>query len=447
MSTRSQLQQLLQEDQEPFHLQDYIADRRRRLFPRRPNKPTHLTTRPNSNLTANLCKSACFFTAADSPNVAKSPALPHDAVLLHVPARTAEMLLEAAARIWKRKKSDGRGLGMFGSILRKLKHSGKRDKSEVGVLVKDILRLDSSTAFIQRSVALRENPTFSPDIPEPCCCLRDQNLDFVTEFHDSPFQFVLRNSPSGHRTSDFSSQVDSPSGAETATECGNVEEEEKEYCSPVSVLDPDPYQEEDSIDERHQEDDDSSCSFDMDCSCANVQRAQQKLLEKLSRFEKLAELDPLELEVRLQEDEEDSSGDFNFAEEEVCKKMQSSSNEGALSYLDKLSRQVLNRLEFETLNRVPAELRRVIKMLLSEEERKLDVFDEDKIMLERVVLRLDSWKEVAGGTVNVMVGLDIGQDIVGWTRRQEQVADIATDAERALFEDLMDELCQEFATA
>ncbi|CAM8933217.1 unnamed protein product [Rhodiola kirilowii] len=447
---RNQLHELLQEDQEPFKLQDYIADRRQRLHSRR-FKSTSASLRHSSKFTTKLCKNGCFFAGSDSPDVTKSPA--ENFILLHVPARTAAMLLEASARIRNPNKSESKRT--FGSFLKKLKQSSsdgeKREKNEVGVLVKDILRRDSSTAFIERSVTLRENPTFSPAIPAINCDKSLEIDDFETEFLDSPFRFVLHNDPYDYQTTNSSSPVDdSPSCAETEERDekedlmkkggneGEKVEEEEEHCSPVSVLDPDPYdEEEDNIEEIHEEDDESRSSFDMDRSYANVQRAQDRLLEKLSRFERLAGLDPLELELRFQEDDQEYSDEFDFSDvwEKKCEESESSSNKKSLSYVDQLAKEVLEQTEFKALKRVPAELKKVIKIVLTEEEGKLVAFDDKNILLERVVRRLASWKEA--------VAFDITDGFFGWGRRQEQLTDAVTEIEASIFAALVEELCEE----
>ncbi|KAM0981295.1 hypothetical protein ACFX2A_014644 [Malus domestica] len=55
-----------------------------------------------------------------------------------------------------------------------------------------------------------------------------------------------------------------------------VKEEEKEQCSPVSVLDP-PFQDDDEG--RDGEDDDDEDGCDLKCSYANVQRTKHHLLQ------------------------------------------------------------------------------------------------------------------------------------------------------------------------
>lgn len=168
------LHELLKEDQEPFLLKNYIADRRGQL--NRPSPKTHLQVKKRkpiaeaSNFPGNFCKNACFFSFRDSPDIRKSPLFEFsspakspcrggsNAIFLHIPARTAAILLEAALRIQKQSgtasskpktQNNNNGFGLFGSILKRLTHRNRNRKREiegdgVKVSVKDILRWDSS---------------------------------------------------------------------------------------------------------------------------------------------------------------------------------------------------------------------------------------------------------------------------------------------------------------
>ncbi|CAA7397088.1 unnamed protein product [Spirodela intermedia] len=110
----------------------------------------------------------------------------------------------------------------------------------------------------------------------------------------------------------------SPTHRRTELFGGRPGEEKEEQYSPVSVLDP-PSDEEEEEDEDHhvddshrpegeegggdEEDDGHVDSFDR--SLAMVQKAKQELLCRLRRFERLAHLDPVELDRRLAEEEGD----------------------------------------------------------------------------------------------------------------------------------------------
>lgn len=154
------LHELLREEQEPFQLKTYIADRRcqlKRVLNRVPPPKTSVQLkkrRPiveSSATKRSLCKHACFFSFQDSPDVRKSPLsfpsplsaktpcrTPTGRVRLNVPARTAALLLDAALRIQKQqadKKSKAQiknvGFGLFGSILKRLKDRNRNKKREI----------------------------------------------------------------------------------------------------------------------------------------------------------------------------------------------------------------------------------------------------------------------------------------------------------------------------
>lgn len=167
------LRELLQDDQEPFLLKNFIADRRLQLKRSSPNTQLKVKKqRPvstSSSFPENFCKNACLFSFHESPDLrksplfsfpspAKSPCRSPNTIFLHIPARTAALLLEAALRIQKQSSSSSskaktqnksNGFGLFGSILKRLTHRNRNRKREivgdgVKVSVKDILRWDSS---------------------------------------------------------------------------------------------------------------------------------------------------------------------------------------------------------------------------------------------------------------------------------------------------------------
>ncbi|MBA0713350.1 hypothetical protein Golax_012390, partial [Gossypium laxum] len=381
MMGQKHLQELLEEDQEPFHLNKYIADRRCQL--KKPSPQTHLQLKKpkpisqTSKFPSSFCKNACFFSFHDSPDPRKSPLLGFpspckspNAIFLHIPARTAALLLEAALRIQKHSSSitkhhnGGTGFGFFGSILKRITHRNRNRKREIAndgakVSVKDILRWDPAVAKnnlsqkkMSSSTPISEDKSgyemgFScsyngrpssavwsesneeKSLDTSCSCSQSEDFEEIFLSKDvfgnssafpsceSPFHFVLQRSSSfGHRTPIFSSPATSPSRHQKQDKESNNEVEslkkaqvveEEEQFSPVSVLDP-PFEDDD---DRHVnvDDDDGNDSFDLECSYAVVQRTKQQLLHKLRRFEKLAELDPIELEKRMLEQEQDDDDD------------------------------------------------------------------------------------------------------------------------------------------
>nr|XP_010312240.1 uncharacterized protein LOC104644378 [Solanum lycopersicum] len=294
------LHELLEEDQEPF----YIA-----------NKRFHDQKPPSK-----LCKNTCFFSFGESPELRKSPlclSSPAPAkspeiekFVLNVPATTAALLLEAAIRIQKQQSSSKSKtqikkvkFGGFGSILKKLKNRNSDKNGE--------------KSFTCSCINSRVNTEISEE--------KLMDLENYGDFGSSPlspFRFSLQRCPSssGELLPGFTSPAASPvyhtkedkENYETILGLASIEqleEEDKEQCSPVSVLDP-PFEEED---ERENEDEDEDEDENLDCNYALVQRAQQQLFCKLRRFEKLAELDPIELEkILLEEEEEDRAEEEEY---------------------------------------------------------------------------------------------------------------------------------------
>ncbi|KAL0344766.1 UNVERIFIED_CONTAM: hypothetical protein Sradi_4307900 [Sesamum radiatum] len=149
MAHKHLLHELLKEDQEPFHLKSYIAERRSQLNKSSPTTALQVKNRKpvTSTKPRNLRRHACFLS---SPDVRKSPFLdfpspvmspcksPAGAVFLHVPSGTAALLVEAAMRIQKQQQSKARGqiknvgFGLFGSFLKRLKDRSKKKKRALG---------------------------------------------------------------------------------------------------------------------------------------------------------------------------------------------------------------------------------------------------------------------------------------------------------------------------
>lgn len=224
------LHELLKEDQEPFLLTNFIADRRSLL--KRPSLKSHFhlnNSKPishSSGFPTKFCRSACFFSFNHSPDLVnssplfgfqspvKTPCRNPNPIFLHVPARTAGLLLEAALRIQKqstaaRSKSLGKsnGLGLLGSFLKRLTLRGRARKREID------------------GDGRRNDPRDGPPLPAKMAIQENENgndsvfrLSNVTGFDfcesnvcDSPFRFVLQSSPSpGHRTPDLASPASSP---------------------------------------------------------------------------------------------------------------------------------------------------------------------------------------------------------------------------------------------
>ncbi|MBA0558385.1 hypothetical protein Golob_015406, partial [Gossypium lobatum] len=421
------------------------------------------------------------------PSPCKSP----NAIFLHIPARTAALLLEAALRIQKHSSSitkhhnGGTGFGFFGSILKRITHRNRNRKREIAndgakVSVKDILRWDPAVAKnnlsqkkMSSSTPISEDKSgyemgFScsyngrpssavwsesneeKSLDTSCSCSQSEDFEEIFLSKDvfgnssafpsceSPFHFVLQRSPSfGHRTPIFSSPATSPSRHQKQDKESNNEVESlkkaqvveaEEQFSPVSVLDP-PFEDDD---DRHVnvDDDDGNDSFDLECSYAVVQRTKQQLLHKLRRFEKLAELDPIELEKRMLEQEQDDDDDDNEHESGSC-------DDGMVQEVVKTS-----------FHNVPEGMKRLVTDLIGEEETEQSCYGDGEAVAKRVRQRLESWKEVESNTIDMMVGQDLRRsEVDGWKRSELQIRETALEVENAIFGLLMEELSEELVSS
>ncbi|XVF55666.1 hypothetical protein PTKIN_Ptkin06aG0055300 [Pterospermum kingtungense] len=527
MMAQKHLHELLEEDQEPFLLNKYIADRRCQL--KKPSRKTDHQVQikkrktiisQSSNFPSNFCKNACFLACSNSPDPRKSPLFEFSrspakspcnkspsAIFLHIPARTAALLLEASLRIQKQSSNSSKtkphqnksnGGGLFGSIIKRLTHRNRNRKRDIGngvatkVSVKDILRWDSTVGknnLNQRKMEEKisrcemgfsysyngrpssavwsesnEQKSLDMDLDTSSSCSQSEDFEEIfmskddvlenKQFFESPFHFVLQRSPSfGHRTPLFSSPPTSPSRHQKEDmENYEVEslkklevEEEEEQCSPVSVLDP-PFEDDDDghVDD-NDDDDDENDGFDLECTYANVQRAKQQLLHKLRRFEKLAELDPVELEKRMLEQDDDSV--ICDLEEEDEFKHESASLDGDIN-VDWFLQEVLNS-SFQNLRHIPEGMKRLVSDLIAEEETsEQNCYTDREVIAKRVCKRLESWKDVESNTIDMMVEQDFRRDqLDGWKRNQEQIRETALEVEYAIFGLLMEELSEDLASS
>ncbi|XP_024992325.1 uncharacterized protein LOC112526290 [Cynara cardunculus var. scolymus] len=458
------LHELLSEDQEPFQLKNYIADRRCQLKSATPYSAGETALKPRkrkpliqstsaSTTARNFCiNHVCLFSFHDSPDVRRSPFLefpspaikspynnngktPNNAtVFLHIPSRTAAMLLDAAIRIQKQKQpthkhkpkyesSRNAGFGLFGSLFKRLKDRRTRIKHrEISLSSPPTsrnLKRDSDLDVAGNNSRLT-SPDWSEKLSdlETSCSSWSVHDEFMSEncFCSSPFRFSLERSPSsGHRTPDFVSPETTPTHHLQQETCQEIhlEEEDKEQCSPVSVLDPLYEEDEEEHDGVAMEED----GYDIECSFANVQRAKHQLLQKLHRFEKLAKLDPIELEKHMLE---------QYCQEE------DSSNEMVL-------RDIFNVLGG---GKVPTHVKRIVSDLVAEENKNEE---ERGVVVRRVLSRLESWEMVESNTIDMMVELEFRKEKgEGWRRYDEvKIKEIGMEIEVAIFGGFVEELTQE----
>ncbi|XP_039000399.1 uncharacterized protein LOC120126213 [Hibiscus syriacus] len=318
------LHELLQEDQEPFVLRNFIADRRCQLKKSSPKTHVQINKRKPitqiSSFPSNFCKSACFFSFHDAttdprksplfefPSPVKSPCKSPAAIFLHIPTSTKALLLEAALRIQmqSKTKNNGGSSGLFGSILKRLTHPNKNRKLETGNDGGEISTVGKNNPRQRKRLSAMEEQSGRPssavwseksmDLDTSCSCSHQsedfeeifsskyglQNnsafASFDEHFCESPFHFVIQKSPSfTHRTPLFSAPTSSPKEdkenyeTESFQKQVEAEEEEKEQCSPVSVLDP-PFEDDDKhVDDDEDDNVDENSGFNLECSFANIQ--------------------------------------------------------------------------------------------------------------------------------------------------------------------------------
>ncbi|KAL0344765.1 UNVERIFIED_CONTAM: hypothetical protein Sradi_4307800 [Sesamum radiatum] len=201
------------------------------------------------------------------------------------------------------------------------------------------------------------------------------------------------------------------------------EEEEKEQCSPVSVLDPF-FEDNDHVsgeaevedDEAEDEDDD----YDLESSYANEQK---QLLYRLRRFEQLAELDPIELERKLLEDSDNEYHQGESVESDEDKP------------LSPYRKQDLDTYVSEAFG--PSSLQHNYR------KSKIICLCTKEEMLRRICNRLNPSKEVEIDTTGTRVELDFKGDVDGWKKFREQAEETVAEVEVGIFELLVKELSEE----
>ncbi|XP_028782337.1 uncharacterized protein LOC114738448 [Neltuma alba] len=504
------LHELLKEDQEPFLLNKYISDRRSQLT-KRPSPSTTLQLKKpkpihhhNSSFSPDFCKNACFFSFRNTPDLlsspflefaspVKSPCKSPNAIFLHIPSRTAALLLEAALRVQRHPSSSKskthnktNGFGLFRSLVKRLTpRSRKREiqdgggdrskKNEEQMVSNDQVGFPCSYNGRPSSAVWSEtnedksldmetsSSTSYSDESHDIDLLSESNQKHVTDcvccdhdFCESPFRFVLRSSPSsGHQTPELMSssrpraelggnfakdpvregsdkciaglwvfpdkEKDGTESVEKSQLREEEEEEEKEQCSPVSVLDQ-PFENDDEGHENINEDD----GFDLECSYAALQRAKQQLLYKLRSFEKLAELDPIELEKRMLEEEEEEADETPEEKD-----------------YNRLVLEVICQSSTHERRGIPEDHKRLISDLIVEEERELNSLEERETVIRRVCKKLELWRELEPKTIDMMIQQDFGREDDGWKKNEEHKEEVAGELELAILGLLVEEFSEE----
>lgn len=177
---------------------------------------------------------------------------------------------------------------------------------------------------------------------------------------------------------------------------------------------------------------------------------KNQLLQKLRRFERLAELDPIELEKRmLEEDDEDGDGDSyhfgNLEEEKDCDDFDSNASDREAITLDGFIRGVLNDSSFYRVHQAPEHMKRLVSNLIVEESGEQSHIEEreEEEIVRRVCKRFESWKDVQSNTIDMMVEQDFRKELEGWKSNKEQIGETAVEIELAIFGLLVEELAEE----
>lgn len=156
--------------------------------------------------------------------------------------------------------------------------------------------------------------------------------------------------------------------------------------------------------------------------------AQQQLLSKLRRFEKLAELDPIELEkLMLEEEEEEGNNDLEY------------DNDSLLSYRDRDFETFASEVTF------PFDMKRLVSDLIYEEKTETNNSNnrEEEVVFGRVCKRLDSWQHVRSDTIDMMIESDFKTELDDWKKFHEQREEAALEVEVSIFRLLVEELAEE----
>lgn len=164
----------------------------------------------------------------------------------------------------------------------------------------------------------------------------------------------------------------------------------------------------------------------------NFTGAKQQLLYKLRRFEKLAELDPVELERRMH-DEEDEEEDESFMKETLRKEN---------DYREVILKGLWQSRVYDR-QQIPDEFKKLVSDLIMEEERGLDELEDRDMVITRICKRLELWKEVESNTIDMMIEDDFSREDGEWKENVEQIRNMAGELECAIFGFLLEEFSEE----
>lgn len=172
-------------------------------------------------------------------------------------------------------------------------------------------------------------------------------------------------------------------------------------------------------------------------------------MSKLRRFERLAALDPLELEKRIaqdeeEEEEEDQDGDNNDRshnsekDERDVKSVAALDNENREEFVKK----VLIPLDGHHLHlQIQSNAKRLL-LDLAEEETQEGIVDREALV-KRVCKKIEWWRSVQSNTIDMTVESDFRRERHVWLRNPKEVQEIVIKVELVILGSLVDELLTE----
>lgn len=158
-----------------------------------------------------------------------------------------------------------------------------------------------------------------------------------------------------------------------------------------------------------------------------------KILTGLRRFQRVAELDPVELEKTMLEDGDEI---VVIVEEQLHNHVNYPESFDMEENVNEVVRQVLSRSKQYDENKISSDVRQLLLQLIDEEKKS-----GPDVVVSRVCKRLNEWKQVKSNTIDMMVELDLRKDVDVWKLYEEEVRDkLAREIESAIFGLLLEEL-------
>lgn len=152
---------------------------------------------------------------------------------------------------------------------------------------------------------------------------------------------------------------------------------------------------------------------------------KHQLLHKLRSFEKLAGLDPIELEKRMLEEDLDNE----TSDEE--------------SDFDKLVLEVIYQSSTYERQDIQEDDKKLISDLIMEEGRVLNSLEEKEIVIRRVCEKLESWREMEPTTIEMMALQEFCIEDEIWKKSEVHKEEVVGELEVAIFGLLVEEFSKE----